>query len=542
MPMYTGMNQYNMMPSYGNTQPAMNQQENQQPYAYGMTNENPMPQQPSPISSLPPLFPSMLTPQLNPQAPFTTQNQMQARYARGGQVHHGGLSHMAEMLREQGDQDDTILAHINPQEADYLAQNFGVDRNTHTGLPQFGKFSRAFKKVTHPIKKIIPKEAVHIIRKSLPVIGAVVGNALLPGVGGVLGGTLGGALSTKKPGKGALRGLGLGAGLGFGAPMIGKGLSAMGASNIGGGLSAIGGGQYGQGLGMLGKAIGMGGEQGQGGAGPLGGLGKILGMGGRKTPTQGAEEAPESQQGGGGGGLLGNILGSGGLGGLLLPAGILGTALRKEKMKPAYPQPSFENVAAQAGPQALSKMFGPESAHQPVVPFQRQATEIPEEEFDPYKRYQTPAYYKGYSTGGQVATGGYIHGDSGGQDDNVERAIPENSYIVNATAVSHLGDGNSLAGAKKLDHFFHNLKSHRGLSRYQMHQGGTPHKHVDAMVSEGEYEILPHSVAMLGKGDIKKGIKMLDNLQKNILAHKRTKGLPPKAKSLMVYMQQRSAR
>ena len=119
MPMYYGTGQNNSMPTYygGNN----GGPQNTMPYAYGMTNENPLPAQPSPISSLPQLFPSMLTPQLNPQAPFTSSNMQQARFAEGGKVRPQNLSEMGELLREEGDEDDSILAHINPEEAHELA-------------------------------------------------------------------------------------------------------------------------------------------------------------------------------------------------------------------------------------------------------------------------------------------------------------------------------------------------------------------------------------------------------------------------------------
>lgn len=539
MPMYYGTSQNNRMPSYyGNT----GDTPNQMPYAYGMTNENPLPMQPSPISSLPPLFPSMLTPQLNPQAPFTSQNLMQARYAEGGSVRPQNLSQMAELIREEGDEDDSILAHINPEEAHELAHSHGMDVNPLTGLPQFGRFRR---KLRHFTKKLI--------HKAVPVVGAVLGNTLLPGLGAPIGGALANVVRAKvehkDPFKAAMRGMGVGAGLSYGLPLLGQGLSSLGATNLGAGLSAIGAGQYGQGLGAFQQAMGpsAGAMQGAPGAAAMKALSpaerflqqaarQTAGMGARSLYPTGGLPSKES--------AFGDILGKGGLSNLLLPAALLGTAFRKEKMKPAYEQPSFENVQQMIGPQALRKMYGPEDMPNRFSPFTRKRLEAPEleEEMAGLKPYSYSPYFEGYSTGGQVARGGFITGHDGGQDDNVHRDLPENSFIINATAVSHLGDGNSLAGAKKLDHFFHHLKHQHGLSGYHMHGGGTAHRKIDAMVSDGEYEVSPEHVASLGKGDLHKGVKMLNNLQKNVLSHKATKKLPPKAKSLFVYMQKRSGR
>lgn len=56
-------------------------------------------------------------------------------YAHGG---HVGLHHHAENLRHYGQGRDKVLAHINPAEADYLANHHGMSINPHTGLPQFG--------------------------------------------------------------------------------------------------------------------------------------------------------------------------------------------------------------------------------------------------------------------------------------------------------------------------------------------------------------------------------------------------------------------
>src|SRR6266850_5482602 len=71
---------------------ASNLDENEMPYAHGLLNTTPMPMSPSPISSLPPLYPSMMTPGLNPQPPFSTPNMVQARYADGGSVYDDGGS------------------------------------------------------------------------------------------------------------------------------------------------------------------------------------------------------------------------------------------------------------------------------------------------------------------------------------------------------------------------------------------------------------------------------------------------------------------
>ena len=75
-----------MLDQFPQYMPSQQTNTNRMPYAYGMSNELPMPMTPSPASALPPLFPSMMTPELYPQAPFSSPNLDQARYAEGGSV------------------------------------------------------------------------------------------------------------------------------------------------------------------------------------------------------------------------------------------------------------------------------------------------------------------------------------------------------------------------------------------------------------------------------------------------------------------------
>ena len=73
----------------------------------------------------------------------------------GGRVKETyGLRNAAEMLRERGRGDDTVLAHITPEEAGILKLLGGSGTiNPHTGLPEYRKLSKMWKDVTEPIKK-----------------------------------------------------------------------------------------------------------------------------------------------------------------------------------------------------------------------------------------------------------------------------------------------------------------------------------------------------------------------------------------------------
>jgi len=78
-------------------------------------------------------------------------------YKGGGEIEEKrtyGLENAAEMLRQRGRGDDTILAHINPQEAGILKLMGGSGTiNPYTGLPEF-KSIRQYLKSTPVVKDI----------------------------------------------------------------------------------------------------------------------------------------------------------------------------------------------------------------------------------------------------------------------------------------------------------------------------------------------------------------------------------------------------
>lgn len=141
------------------------------------------------------------------------------------------LNYILEQVRKKGRNGDTILAHINPLEAKMLKRAGGSGTiNPKTGLPEFGLLSN-------------PKKWFKSVAGG--GIGAVVGNMLLPGIGGVIGGAAGGAFGSKvrgrkDAGQAALRGAAMGAMLPTAAGLVGTGANAMGATNMGHALTKYG--------------------------------------------------------------------------------------------------------------------------------------------------------------------------------------------------------------------------------------------------------------------------------------------------------------
>ncbi len=105
--------------------------------------------------------------------------------------------------------------------------------------------------------------------------------------------------------------------------------------------------------------------------------------------------------------------------------------------------------------------------------------------------------------------GNFLRGNTKGQDDEVRRPLEEGGYVLDASTMSDLGDGNSEAG--------------NGV--------------IDAWLSDGERALTKNEVKAIGHGDHTKGVKKLNKMRQGLRKHKRggeTK-LPPKAKPIEEY-------
>ena len=507
-------------------------QTNNMNYDQGM---NMLPAESIPNSlTYPSALPAVAMPNIQPPQP-------NINYAEGGEVRKSRKKQskfpnlypsLAEMIREQGGEEDSILAHINPLEAQILGlMANGGKINPTTGLPQFGLFNKPGK----------------WLKGSLGGAGgAILGNMILPGIGGIIGGALGGAAGSAVRGRkdylqAGLRGGAMGAALPSAASLLGSGASKLGMNSAGNFLS-----NYGAENSIL-SSLGLGG----GGVSAGGGDGAISGRSSLGNMISGT----------------GNVNGIGTLGeaakegswydkwlepkNLLTAAALGGSFMNRPKEKKEKSPEQLANEAkrlyngvrlsraeieADEAAEFLKKqvnyrlrhnLAGGESLSAPTM----------------YRKVNTPDEYKkhgrwlGYypnqdfsgnplpmKMGGQVpemqfeeeetqypsGLGVYLKGHTGGQDDKRPMKLPEGSYIIDASTVSDLGDGNSEAGKKQLD----------------------------ALVSDGEYYMAPKIVSNMGKGNNNLGAKKLDEMVKNIRQHKRggSINLPPKAKSLASYM------
>jgi hypothetical protein len=149
-------------------------------------------------------------------------------YAQGGQAL--GLKSIAQELQDMGRGGDTMLAHINPQEAAMLKAMGGSGTiNPATGLPEyFKKFWKSSVGKVEDIVKPITKPITDAVKPILPYVQYVA--PFIPGVGPLAAAGLG-ALGSGFAGGG---------GFNFKRGLMG-GMTAYGLSNLYAGMQAAGG-------------------------------------------------------------------------------------------------------------------------------------------------------------------------------------------------------------------------------------------------------------------------------------------------------------
>lgn len=112
------------------------------------------------------------------------------------------------------------------------------------------------------------------------------------------------------------------------------------------------------------------------------------------------------------------------------------------------------------------------------------------------------------------AKGGAVHvgpiiGTTGGRADKRPMEVPEGAYILTSDHCSALGEGNTLAGFKKLDAMFPlSAKAHADSSPVKRAAGGR----VPIYAADGEYSVCPADIVKRW-GSLEEGHKALDAWQ-----------------------------
>lgn len=462
------------------------------------------PQMPSPMNG------NLTEDNLYPMESQYSNDTVPTNFADGGMVKkkngHNPYPSLAEMIRQQGKGEDTILAHINPLEAMMLKQMGGKGTiNKKTGLPQFGFLNR-------------PGKALKSIAGGAG--GTILGNMILPGIGGVIGGALGQGAQHRARGKsfgqGVLKGGMMGVGLPTAAGLAGQGANALGMSTAGNFLN-----NYGTANAIL-PSIGMGGSYSGVSAGdslnasPLGGIlsSSGRGMGGNSVTQQmGAGSLasnPLSQQ------ILPQAAPQGSFTGMLLNNSKNFLAKPKNLMALASMAGSMANKPKEKSPEKLAQEQKRYLQAMMLTPAERAAMEanklaerqmerriarnqyLPEELFADrpvYRKTNTPEEYQktgkwltyydnpnfngnplAMKKGGRVPSliieeeiistpseGKFLEGHTKGQDDKIDAKVSHGEFVIPADVVAHQGDGNSKAGAKMLYKYIENVRRSKGM-------------------------------------------------------------------------------
>lgn len=477
----------------------------------------------------------------------------QYSFKEGGSVGDEDLPRLADLIRRHGRKGDTELAHINPIEAHILKSLGGSGTiNPATGLREYSFWKKPFK----AIKSVIGGGA-----------GAIIGNMIAPGIGGIIGGALGQGAQHAARGKsalgGALKGAGMGAALPSMASGLGWGASKLGATALGSSLS-----NYGTTNAIL-PALGLGTSGGSSGLFGLGGSNPYVsgGLSAATALSSGMGRGQGQGLGVSSGDYTENYYNymldrqkkQDNMGftdklqdyltqpGNLLTLGTV-AAQYAGRQKPKSPEKIAEEERRyrNASRKTIAEVEADEALETARADLQKKRKnkqldediknmgrinrrvvspeefartgrwlEYMDDEGNPVRmkgggRARSPYAYLTEETYYPASPIVYLSGDSGGQDDKVRRDLLDGSYVMPADVVADAGDGNSLAGEKK----------------------------IKALVSHGEMEISPQIVSKLGNGDNDLGAKKLDMFVKNIRKHKRggKVNLPPRAKSLESYL------
>jgi hypothetical protein len=430
--------------------------------------------------------------QISPLIAFMGQNEGNQKESKP-KANNNPYPSLAEMIRQQGGEEDVVLAHINPIEAEMLSVlSGGGSTNPVTGLPQFSIFTN-------------PKKALK--GSAGGIIGSVLGNMLLPGIGGVIGGAFGGAAGSmvrgrNDMGQAMLRGGTIGAMLPTAASLAGSGASSLGAKGLGATLS-----NYGAqnavlpsiGLGSLGNSIG-----GASAAGEVPVSEIVAKEAAQTAATEGAKSTAEKSFTDM---LMDNSKSFFSKPSNLLTAAVVGGSLMNRPKPPKEKSP--EELAAERKRYEMALMLTPqeqaakEAADLASEQSRRRVARnkfLPEERFniEPlYVKTNSPEDYKKKGrwleyynnpefTGNPVmmkeggmakprmsyemeefnypsGLGFYISGHTSGQDDKIPAMLSDGEYVIPADVLAHLGDGNNNAGAKKLDAMVGKVRRSKGF-------------------------------------------------------------------------------
>lgn len=142
-------------------------------------------------------------------------------------------------------------------------------------------------------------------------------------------------------------------------------------------------------------------------------------------------------------------------------------------------------------------------------------------------RVPGPSFFQRDANRALARNSGLIKSVVPGRTDKHPMRVASGSYVIPADIVSHLGQNNTLAGAK-----FLKRKFGQG-GTIQFANGGEVPTEVPIVVAGGEFILSPEQVAAVGKGDMKAGHDKLDKMVLDTRKHhiKTLRNLKPPKRS-----------
>ena len=376
----------------------------------------------------------------------------------------GGLHREAEHVRKAGREGDSVLIHANPEELEWLKQNFGPGAiNPETGLMEFKPFwkQKWFAPVAAVASMIAAPYLAPVVAGMLPagMAGASFLGASVPsivtgaGLGAITGGITGGA-------KGALTGGLLGAAGPIASNAIFGSGGLTGALGIGPSADAA----------LSTDAVGGVADATKNALGETVDPSKWTSSATGQVPTPPIAD-PGIRQYGLPTGV--NVPGSGttsvgsGLSNVLSGAGDSLKSLAPLLLVGAAMQGAGGSKAAKTDPSQEAKQAALQDdntgTHLTPATFDRKATDASVWEnygYGPEQEFFTNNTIR-------AAMGHYVRGGGTGTSDSIPARLSDGEYVIDAQTVSMLGDGSSDAGAKRLDAMREEIRRHKGKALAQ---------------------------------------------------------------------------
>lgn len=460
-------------------------------------------------------------------------------YCLGGKVEAakgGSTRAAAERTRRAGRGDDEILMHVTPDEAKIIEGMWGKPQtNPNTGMPEYGFFKKAWKKVKGAVKKVVGSKVfgmvAPILLNAIPGIGTGLSIALQAGLGaataqargekpllGAVSGAATGAGSAIGKAAGAAKEAGtltlkqkIGAGVGkalakgvssaakagdvraFAPGVVGSGLS----QGLTGGLGALTEAfapEQAQTLSLTGTAPGQ--------AGGPGGTGSFpISVGDYITETGGGAREPRWME------LLKKWGPAAGLGALALAS---------------------SSGGGEEGPPDWAKGDDSFGESLPLYTMNRQFRGLPTEQ-DYYTYGQTGAPYSGQALFLEPdpfpmepvpeATGGYV-GGAGGLGAISQLSEDDLRAQLYGGGVPGYQEGGEFDYWEQNEDVTNRVPTVSAQGRYVKGPGTGRSDDIEARLSDGEYVMDAETVALLGDGSSDEGAARLDSMRSNLRKHK----------------------